>query len=452
MATKAEVQSFIDKIGAIASKVCRERGYGDAQVYTCISQAGLETGWGASQRMVTANAPFGIKATAGWIKTAKYGGLVYNSITKEVYNGLTTTINGTFRAYRSLEDAINDYFDLLNLDRYKDSLTKNTVKDAITVIKNGGYATSPSYIESIVAVYNSFGYMMEKWKVGTTPAPTPINPVIENTHPAQKLVDTVMAWVGLNEANGSHRAIIDFYNSYARIFGMTQFGYNAPWCAMCASCAAIGAKYTDIVPISASCNDMIAKFKVMDCWCEDESVIPKIGWYAFYDWGDEKDYATTNNTGSADHVGIVCRVYSDGFDVVEGNYDDAVKIRHLKFNGRYLRGFGVPKYTDQDNSSVQPAPPPIVDDNKEIEYKTGHTYTLQASMFVRISPAGEKKLLSQLTPDGKKHSYDDGTGHAVLNKGTRVTCLSITKVGQQQWMRIPSGYVCACSPKKVYIS
>ena len=124
MATKTEVQAFIDKIGAIASNICKERGYGNAQLYTCISQAGLETGWGSAQRMITANAPFGIKATSGWVKASKYGGLVYNSKTKEVYNGQLVAISGTFRAYRNLTDAINDYFDLMELDRYKESLKK----------------------------------------------------------------------------------------------------------------------------------------------------------------------------------------------------------------------------------------------------------------------------------------------------------------------------------------
>lgn len=157
---------FINKVGPIVRRVCIERGYGSAQVWTCISQACLETGYGTTSLMNNANAFFGIKATSVWIKKAKYGGKVFSSKTKECYDGKTfVDITDTFRAYDSLEDSIRDYFDLLEGARYKSSLTKNTVKDCITAIKNGGYATDPKYIDKIVNIYNSNRSLIEVYGV-----------------------------------------------------------------------------------------------------------------------------------------------------------------------------------------------------------------------------------------------------------------------------------------------
>lgn len=159
MATKARQIAFIKEIGPLALKVCKERGYGNAQIWTCIAQACNESGFGTSQRMRRSNAYFGIKANKYWIDQAKYGGLVYDSGTKECYDGKTYVgINACFRAYRNMEDSVRDYFDLLEYNRYKSCLTKTNVKDCITAIKVGGYATAPDYINTI---HNNF-YLTNK--------------------------------------------------------------------------------------------------------------------------------------------------------------------------------------------------------------------------------------------------------------------------------------------------
>ena len=99
MATKAQQIAFIKEIGPLALKVCKDRGYGNAQIWTCIAQACNESAFGTSQRMRRSNAYFGIKANKYWIDQAKYGGLVYDSGTKECYDGKTyVSINAYFRA------------------------------------------------------------------------------------------------------------------------------------------------------------------------------------------------------------------------------------------------------------------------------------------------------------------------------------------------------------------
>lgn len=166
MASSAQAKAFIDTIAPIAITVCKERGYGNAQAWTCIAQACCESNYGTSKLMANAKAFFGIKATRTWVSRAKYGGLVYNAGTKECYDGHTyTNITACFRAYKTMADSVRDYFDLLEGDRYKASLSKTTVHDCITVIKNGGYATSPTYISTIDSIYNKFKSQIERYTV-----------------------------------------------------------------------------------------------------------------------------------------------------------------------------------------------------------------------------------------------------------------------------------------------
>ena len=69
--------------------------------------------------------------------------------------------------------------------------------------------------------------------------------------------------------------------------------------------------------------------------------MPPPGDYIFYDW---QDNGVGDNTGAADHVGIVEKVAGNTITVIEGNYSNSVKRRTLAVNGRYIRGYGVPKY------------------------------------------------------------------------------------------------------------
>lgn len=116
-----------------------------------IAQAICESGWGQSKLMMKANAIFGIKAFSGW------KGKVYNANTQECYDGSTyTNITACFRAYNSLAESISDYFDLITKsERYRKACVSNSPLECITSIKNGGYATSPAYINTIMSIINS---------------------------------------------------------------------------------------------------------------------------------------------------------------------------------------------------------------------------------------------------------------------------------------------------------
>ena len=116
-----------------------------------IAQAICESNWGQSTIMMKANAIFGIKATSSW------KGKVYNANTKECYDGSTyTNITACFRAYDSLAESISDYFDLITkAEIYRKACVANSPLECITAIKNGGYATSPTYINTIMSIINT---------------------------------------------------------------------------------------------------------------------------------------------------------------------------------------------------------------------------------------------------------------------------------------------------------
>ena len=141
---------FIPKIAPLVVAENKKRGF-PLFSSVVIAQAICESGWGQSTIMMKANAIFGIKATTSW------NGKVYNAKTKECYDGKTyTNITACFRAYNNLEESIADYFDLITKSsRYRKACVSNSPLECITEIKNGGYATSPTYINTIMSIINS---------------------------------------------------------------------------------------------------------------------------------------------------------------------------------------------------------------------------------------------------------------------------------------------------------
>ena len=92
---------------------------------------------------------------------------------------------------------------------------------------------------------------------------------------------------------------------------------------------------------------MIELYKKLGVWMENENRTPNPGDILFYDW---EDNGKGDNTGRSDHVGIVEKVANGKITVIEGNYKNAVTRRTLSVNGKYIRGYAVPKY-DADNSA-----------------------------------------------------------------------------------------------------
>ena len=143
-------QQFLEKISSIVVAENNKRGK-PLFASVVIAQAICESAWGQSQLMMKANAVFGIKCGKSW--KGKY----YNAKTKECYDGKNyISITDNFRAYSSLEESVKDYFDLIcKSSRYRNALLAESPRACIQAIKNGGYATSPSYVTTIMSIINS---------------------------------------------------------------------------------------------------------------------------------------------------------------------------------------------------------------------------------------------------------------------------------------------------------
>ena len=155
------------------------------------------------------------------------------------------------------------------------------------------------------------------------------------------IVKQAQKWIGLNEADGSHKEILNVYNNQ----NVLPRGYRVKdtdsWCATFVSAVAIQCGAVDIIPTECSCQQMIKKFQAIKCWKENDYHVPQPGDIIFYDW---QDSGAGDNTGWSDHVGIVEKVSNNKISVIEGNYSNSVKRRLLEVNGKYIRGFGLPNY------------------------------------------------------------------------------------------------------------
>lgn len=169
---------------------------------------------------------------------------------------------------------------------------------------------------------------------------------------ASEIVKVMQSWIGRKESNGTHKAIIDIYNSHRPLARGYKVKYTDEWCATTVSASAIQLGYTDIIPTECGCGQMIALFQQKGCWVESDAHVPSPGDVIFYDWGDT---GKGDDTGWPEHVGVVEKVVNNTITVIEGNYNCAVQRRNIAVNGKYIRGYGVPKY-DAEPTNVTPKP------------------------------------------------------------------------------------------------
>lgn len=274
----------------------------------------------------------------------------------------------------------------------------------------------------------------------------------------QKVVDTALSYLGCKESDGSHRKIIDLYNSHTPRARGYKVTYTDAWCATFVSAIGIQLGYTDIMPTECSCTKMIELYKKLGRWHEPDDYKPQIADIILYDWNDS---GKGENKGKPEHVGIVEKVENGNITVIEGNHDgsdadriDGVEKRVLAVNGRYIRGFCLPDYASKATAEAPSAPvvetPAKKPEPAAPKYVIGKVYHLQVNdLSVRVAAGTQarRKTYSQLTANAKKHAYSTGR----LKKGTAVTCLETKQVGEDIWMRIPSGWCAAFYEGQYYI-
>jgi len=116
------------------------------------SQALLESNKGNSGLAVKANNLFGIKGS--------YKGESIKMETTEYYSGKPFRVYADFRKYPSWQESIADHSGLFNRsDRYKNLRGCTDWIKATVYVKQDGYATSPTYTESLQNVIQKYKLM-----------------------------------------------------------------------------------------------------------------------------------------------------------------------------------------------------------------------------------------------------------------------------------------------------
>ena len=165
-----------------------------------------------------------------------------------------------------------------------------------------------------------------------------------------RVVSKAKSYLGCKESDGSHKKIIDLYNSHKPLARGYAVKYTDEWCATFVSAIGIALGYTDIMPTECSCTKMIDLYKAKGRWQENDAHVPSPGDIVMYDWQDK---GTGDNTGMPDHVGFVVSLNGTSMTIIEGNKGEAVAYRSLNVNGKYIRGYCLPDYASKATKPKQ---------------------------------------------------------------------------------------------------
>lgn len=155
-------KEFIERIGILAVEDMKRTG---VLASVTIAQACLESGYGSSELATQANNLFGMKENLSgntW-ESAWDGYRTYTKVTQEQdENGNTHELTTRFRKYVSFTESVRDHSLYLlgakkgNKLRYEGLKGETNYKKAISIIKNGGYATDINYESKIISLIEKY--------------------------------------------------------------------------------------------------------------------------------------------------------------------------------------------------------------------------------------------------------------------------------------------------------
>ncbi len=155
---------IIAKVGALFTADQRKNG---VLASVSLAQFILESAYGKSELAQNANNCFGMKCNLSgntWDGSAWDGSSKYAKNTQEYVNGQYVTVTAEFRKYQDVEQSIADHSAYLlgamkgSKKRYDGLKGCTDYKKAVQIIKDGGYATAPDYVEKVCSI-------IEKWNL-----------------------------------------------------------------------------------------------------------------------------------------------------------------------------------------------------------------------------------------------------------------------------------------------
>jgi len=218
-----------------------------------------------------------------------------------------------------------------------------------------------------VGVYKSRQKLMYQWikqyitnATSSTGGTTTGGTKMTENELRSKVASWLSSYVGISEGSAKHKEILAYFNNSKLSTRYTMTIYDA-WCATAVSATFIvlglagkSGSGSLFECCECSCWYMIEAAKKQGIWVENDAYTPKTGDVILYDWDDS---GSGDNQGNPDHVGIVVSVSGSTIRVIEGNMNNTVGYRNIQVNGRYIRGYITPKYsnfaTGSSNSNTQ---------------------------------------------------------------------------------------------------
>lgn len=241
-----------------------------------------------------------------------------------------------------------------------------------------------------------------------------------------KILNVARSLINCKESNGSHKQIIDVYNSYTPLPRNYKVKYTDSWCMTFISACFIKAGLAALCPLECSCGNAITKAKSMGIWEENEDITPNVGDLIMYDWD--------NQDGWPEHVGIVESVTNNQITVIEGNKNNAVGRRVINVGNASIRGYIQPNY-DGSISNNQPSKP--ISNEKIVNYKV--KVNTKSGVNCRTEPNTDGAKITAyangteltITKESNGWGYANNTGWVSLEYCVKVTGSSSSS--NQSW-------------------
>ena len=192
-------QSFLAKLKPFVIKDMKDSGI---LASLTAAQAFIESNKGNSGLTSKANNLFGIKGT--------YNGKSVKMLTTEYYNGVPQKVYADFRSYPSWQESVSDHSSLFNrLNRYSNLRGLTDYKLACKYVKDDGYATSPTYTNTLLNTINKYQlYLWDAEVLGVEVVQKPAQTETPTLHKGDKN-DYVLSWQKFLNLNGYHCGLED---------------------------------------------------------------------------------------------------------------------------------------------------------------------------------------------------------------------------------------------------
>ena len=187
---------------------------------------------------------------------------------------------------------------------------------------------------------------------------------------AQQAIDVFRSWLGMSRKKGTHKPIVDIYNSYLPQPRGYRLTYTDDYCDGAVSAVFIKLNAVDLIGgIECGVEEHVSKFRKKGIWKEDGRIVPQPGDIIVYSWRK----STQPNNAYSDHIGMIEIVDKKNrtMTVIEGNTQGGIVGRRIvPFGWGYIRGFALPHYSKKEADSKIPE----ISENNELSVEDALFY------------------------------------------------------------------------------